>query len=491
MVDKNKDLVGRDKLFIHTNNFVTVAGTNIVNLYKDVVLLLKNNKIRMQQKFSLLILLSFIVFGIACTKADVQFGNDYLDNEYTKIVKVDTFSADLSTVYIDSFATSAKSTILIGGYSDGVFGKIKTTSYFEVTPPAYEDIYDNTTYDSLTLFLKLNKTYYGDTTKPVHIDVRRLSEAIVAPNSGFTLYNTSFFAAFPATIGTRDILISPNRTDSISIKLDNALGQELYRMLRNKNSDTLKQSNIFLNFFKGIQLSSGTTESLIFGCRDSVTMRLHYTKPGLFKEDKTVSFTLANTTHQFNNITVDRSLSTVAGLRTIGPAKKEVHSSTTDNAAYIQPVTGLIAKIRFSSLREILKVPNFAKILKAQLFVKPVAASFDRTINILPPLLRLSLTNTINDVGTDLTAISGNGSSMTQYGSLSIDYLYGISTSYSYDVTNYVKFAITDVTTLNYGLLLSPPNPSFETSFNRLIAGSNRNNADSKIQLVIYYATVQ
>jgi hypothetical protein len=107
----------------------------------------------MQQKFSIIILLSLIIGSIACKKVDIQFGNDFVDNSNTQIIKVDTFSAELSTVFVDSFATSSLGTTLVGGYKDPIFGTIATQTFFEVTPPSYEDIYDNVLFDSLTLIL--------------------------------------------------------------------------------------------------------------------------------------------------------------------------------------------------------------------------------------------------------------------------------------------------------------------------------------------------
>lgn len=64
-------------------------------------------------KFSLIYILFF-----SCKKTDIDFGSQFLDKDYTEIIKTDTFSVEASTIYIDSFVTSGSSNTLIGGYSD-------------------------------------------------------------------------------------------------------------------------------------------------------------------------------------------------------------------------------------------------------------------------------------------------------------------------------------------------------------------------------------
>src|SRR5882757_10843199 len=85
--------------------------------------------------FFFLVLLSIGWF--ACKKVDIQFGDQFLDNGYTQVVKVDSFPADLSTIYVDSFVTSGRGVTMVGAYTDPVFGQINVNNYFEVVPPLY------------------------------------------------------------------------------------------------------------------------------------------------------------------------------------------------------------------------------------------------------------------------------------------------------------------------------------------------------------------
>ncbi len=447
----------------------------------------------MQQKFSILILLTLIIGSIACKKVDIQFGNDFIDGSNTQIIRVDTFDVALSTVYVDSFATNGLGTTLIGGYKDPIFGTVATQTYFEVAPPAYQDIYDNVIFDSLTLILRLNNKFYGDSTKPVHIDVSRVTDQIVPFDNGTSLYNIDSFGVASTVLGSKDVIVNPSQSDSIYIKLDPALGQELLNKFTAK-SDTIKTSDVFLNYFKGLRITSNNNSQMVFGCSDSAIMRIQYRKKDLYLVNNNIDFSLINKTLHFTNIKLDRTTGS-AKLQTLGngPGQvKEIDSKLTDNTAYCQAATSSLIKLKFPNIRDLLKAPYYAKLLSAKLIIAPVAGTYDRSFY-LPPQLRLSTTTALNLIGTDLTAIGANGTAQVQTGNLYIDYAYGASTSYSYDVTSYIKFAFTDINpNSGNGLLLSPPLGNYQTSFSRTAIGNRLNNvANSKIQLQVYYAFVK
>ena len=150
----------------------------------------------MSKKIQLFFLLVLSFAWFACKKVDIQFGTQFIDNDYTQIIKVDSFTADVSTVYVDSFITSSKGVTILGGFTDPVFGKVKVDDYFEVVPPTYVDSFSTTTYDSLALIFVPDKSYYGDTTQKVHVEVNRLAEPIV----GYAmLEKNTFQAASPSS----------------------------------------------------------------------------------------------------------------------------------------------------------------------------------------------------------------------------------------------------------------------------------------------------
>jgi hypothetical protein len=438
----------------------------------------------------LVLMLLGILYGTSCKKADIKFGDEFLDNDITQIFKTDSFSVDVSTVYTDSFVTSARGNVLVGGYVDPAFGSIKTQSYFELIPPAYQEVYANTTLDSISLILKTSDNFYGDSSASLKINIDELQDSIYLPENVFYFYNTSKFniKASSDITTSKDVVVRPQTDKEVNIKLPASFGTTLLNKLKDPTDNTLKTSAAFLSYFKGIRLSSDNNAKMVIGFSDVVVMRLYYKTNSIVDEHKSIDFTLANKSHQFNNISIARS--GPLATQNFGPLNKEIPSGLTGDAAYTQAATGSMIKLAFPTVKDILKVPNFAKILKAALIVKPVKSTYSTTY-FLPPNLRASTTNQNNTIGSDLAYLNSNGSVAIQYGLLQTDYYLNENTQYQYDLTEYLKQMLrTTNITPGEGLLLIPPSPAFENQFARVIVG-NKNNPLGKIQLVIYYAAVK
>lgn len=443
----------------------------------------------------LCILFVITVFISSCTKVDISFGNYYLDNNYTQIIKIDTFSTELSTVLLDSFATSNKGSLWIGNYSDPEFGNIKTKAYTELTPPTYTNSYINSSFDSLALIIKLNKNFYGDTTKPLHIDVNRLSEQISTyETSPLALFNTQQFASYSTPIGSTDVIIRPHLTDSISIRLSDDLGKEFLKILQNPDNTEMKSASAFVKYFKGIELNTKSGGTLVLGCKDSLIMRLYYKTTSLYSQNTKTDFGIpsdsANNTidaiNRFTYISSDRS---GTSLKNLNSQVKEISSTQTGNAAYSQYLTQVIAKIRFPNIRDLLKIPNFMKLEKANLIIRPVQKSYGNYLT-LPPTMTMYLTSQLNLIGSNFATASGAKGNL-QLGNLSIDDLYDQNTNYSYDITDYIKSQIADATINKNGLLIIPGgDQSFNNQFSRVKMG-DKNNSIGKLELQLFYISVQ
>ena len=447
---------------------------------------------------SIILLFSILVFA-SCTKPDIQWGQNLLNvNSNVQLIMVDTFKPKISTVFIDSFATSAKGIIVVGSYTDPVFGTVTSQSFLELAPPSvakdnstsYSNPYQNTIYDSIRLIIKLKKgSYYGDSTKLFHLNVHELAEEITPPFNTTSLYNKDTFAVKPIPLGSEDFSIRPNMTDSILVKITDSLGLALYKKLSNSNDQDMQNATNFLNYFNGIRISGSPLNTMIMNFSDSVILRMYYREKGYYLTNKYTDFTFTNSAHQFNNITVDRTGSPISGINTVN---REIPSENTNNIAYLQSATSTMVKISFPSVYYLQQnLQNFSKILSAKLIIRPILNTY--SFYALPPQLRLSVTNTAaNDIGNDLIVPSST-SATTQYGNLYIDYLYGINTAYTYDITNYIKSQLLTNAFYpgnHYGLLLSPPSGAFETSFNRALLGNDQNTS-GKIELQIIYAAVQ
>ena len=434
-------------------------------------------------KYRLPFLILSALVQISCEKTKIQFGQAYVDNTFSNIILVDTLTAQLSTVYFDSTATSGSGVMMVGNYDDDAFGKIAAKSFFELKPPAIADLNTNASFDSLRLILVPNKSYYGDTTFSSQLSVHQLQNQITFPLYQTSFYNTTDFAIDPVALGSINTQIYPNITDTVFIPLSDNKGQELFDLYKS-NDFSLQSTTNFLSYFKGLQLASTSGNMhAVYGFHDTVTMRLYYHETNVFIENKHLDFTFYNGDNtQFNQVKSDR---TGTPLATFGGANKEVISTATNNSAYLQYLTGFVPKVQFPTLRNLLLRPDYVKILSAELIIKPVKNSYN-SITPLPPQLLASSTNITNTIG---GILSNPATGAYQTGNLVVDQLYAENTSYEYDVTSYLQQQILDGSTNQNGLLLIPPTSAWISTLNRAIFGDGKN-AQGSIQLKLYYVSV-
>jgi Domain of unknown function (DUF4270) len=424
-------------------------------------------------------------FIVSCQKADIKFGQEFIENSSTDIIRLDTFSVDVSTVFNDSFPTSAQGQVFCGGYTDNLLGRITTKSFFEIAPPLYQDKYANCTLDSVVFICNNNNIFYGDSTVPVTININELKDSIYVPEFQTYLFNTSNFG-IKTVITSANLKINPTSPREIAIKMPTAFGQNWFNKLKDNTDKDMKSNIAFLSYFKGICLTTNASSEIVFSIKDDAKIRFYYKKPGAFQTNESVDFNMSNSYHQFSNISINRT-----GLvQNLGRSQREIPSTVSGNTAFTQSVSGTMIKLRFPSLSSIAKIPNFAKLLRADLIIKPIKASYNFVYK-LPPTLRLAQTNVLNTIGPSLAYFAANGASAEQLGLLTLDYATGEKTQYTYDLTQYIKSKLEENNANSTeGLLLIPQSPNFETAFERLAIGNKFNNL-GYIKLQLYYAAIK
>jgi len=429
-------------------------------------------------------LLSIPLFiTVSCDKAYVDFGSNFVDNSATKLVYLDSSSVEISTMYVDSFATTANGTLLCGATDDPQFGKISASSYFSIGLPSSTTIPNGSVYDSLELILPLNGYSYGDTLSPFHIQVHRLNQLLSFPSGQTAFYNHNSVAYNPVALGSRDIVVRPNGSDTVAVKLSDLLGTDLYNKIIT-NASQLGTAELFDDYLKGLAVTGNVTGSVILGFTDSVKLRLHFTKPGVFTQNDFIDFELYRNAKQFYHVSIDRTGSALNG---IGLTNKTFTSASTGHKAYGQYITGSMIKVRFPYLRSLLQLPGFVKIMKAELVIAPVANSFDDVFP-LPATATMAGYSQNNAIGDYLFSYNSSGTAELQTGNLYVDKVYGKSTAYTYDVTSYLLSQI-EISEINSnGLLLLPD--SGDNTFDRFVIGDQQH-PSNKIQLKIYYASFQ
>jgi hypothetical protein len=435
-----------------------------------------------------------VILWASCQKPNINFGQYFVAGDPTNIIVIDTLSPVLSTVVLDSFPTAGSGTLLIGRYQDTAFGIVTCKTFLQVgPPPVLPSISNQAIYDSISLILRSNRSFYGDTTQLQRYIVSQLETIIQLPGIQTTFFNTSNFIPYDSMspLGFSDAIVSPSLpytsqhlNDTLKIKLSDATGMQLFNLLRDV-SDTVKSANVFYSYFKGLCIyPDNNSMGAVYGFRDSIRIRLYYHEPDIIQVGTYVDFPISNKAYQFNNVTANRSGTILSVLDSLVANNKDsisstVASSRTNAASYIQSGTGIETKIQFPYLTQISGLPDYLSILRALLIVKPVMGSYSPT-QYLPSALTLFQTDQTNVLGLPLT---GNGS-------LVVDYIYGQNTAYTYDVTTYVKQQISlgQVANSNNGLILTIIPPGNDTTLSRVIIG-DRSNPKTNIQLKLYYAS--
>ncbi|MBF8296895.1 MAG: hypothetical protein HW389_3440, partial [Bacteroidetes bacterium] len=133
------------------------------------------------------------MFLNACKEnpGEYSLGRQFVESQ-TSLSIIDTFSVRLSTVMLDSVQTSGTGTVLLGNYTDAVFGNISGSSYMQMAIPSSHDVQQSDRYNALYLVLKYNGYYFGDTTKPLSVSAHRLTEKIEYDYDNVINSTTSF-----------------------------------------------------------------------------------------------------------------------------------------------------------------------------------------------------------------------------------------------------------------------------------------------------------
>jgi hypothetical protein len=429
----------------------------------------------------------FLLAISACTKPQISFQSVYNGDNATNVVQVDTFAVQLSTVFLDSFVTSGSSAQLLGRYIDPFFGTITSRSFTDIGAPAPLPTLDNNSvYDSIQLILRINKNFYGDTLNTQRFLVSQLTQVLDFPGIQTAFFNIDSIPYDPAILGSIAVKINPTAGltsqrvgDSLKISMPYNYGQQLFGLLY-RQPDTLTNPALFRGYFKGLTVYPDPNfPGAMYGFRDTIVLRIYYHEPGPVTVQKTADFTTINAFTQFNQISADRTGTPLQALTQTNP---EISSRLTGNQAFFQPATAVYTKLLFPTITNLLAYQDYLAVMKAVLIIKPVQGTYSPLYN-LPPQVNLTLTNQANTIGAVLPYGSGN---------LSIDYLYGTNTSYTYDITTYIQNALTQGAENNAknGLMLIAPGTVTNTQFNRIVMGDAYNSQTSnQISLQIYYAS--
>jgi hypothetical protein len=436
-------------------------------------------------KYILLLLLFIAVFTSCQTdnaEGDFVVGSDYLSIN-NKVLLIDTLTVNVSTVNFDSLVTSNQSRILIGNYSDPILGKVKSESYFKLTPNNYtlgssssdtETI--NYVFDSIAVILRYDRYYYGDTTKTQTINIHQLTQKVKPNIDDNSFYNNSSLSYDSQSIGSKVFHPKPIGKDSLNIQIKATFGKNLFNKLY-KNEIT--NADEFDDYFKGIFIKPSTENSSnVIGFTTKSVLRLYYkiansdSKHSLIKD-----FTISDLTKQFNNISLDRTGTIIQNLP---DSRGKLTSNLTENSAFIQSGTGLACRIDFPHIKELKYITQKGIIVDAELIIKPVKSS----ISSLFPLkdsLRVYECDNLNRISKILTNSDGSNI-LAKLNTMPDEFNENIG--YKVNIGSFLSQEMRKTTSSKSSLILAFPNIS--KGLDRIVLG-NQKNPENKLKLKIYY----
>jgi hypothetical protein len=432
-------------------------------------------------KFPGLILL--ILAFLSCNKEDTifQIGSDYVDIN-TNIRYVDTLTVHSYTVRVDSIHTSGldKPAMLVGKYSDPEIGNISSQSFFRLNPPTSLSLPKDAVYDSMQLVMLYNGYAIGDTTATYTISAHRLNKILRKREDGY-LYNTSAFDFDPVPLGTVSLVPRPNTYDTLWIRLDDALGNDLFGLIKD-NSAIVQESELFHLYFKGFALSYDDADKVVLGfdfptnatvsnAKVLPTMRLYYHYFEYEYHSKYVDFPIGyeNRSLQFNHTALSDP---VVDFPTSQRDKLPAYLS--DNTTYFQAGTGIVTRLEIPYLNNLLALHNNLIIEKAELQLEPVRNSY--TIFPLNKDVYIYATDKLNRFLSSFAAVAD----------LTVDNIYQEETYYTFDVTNFIKINLATPSEEGPALLVTIAPEDLYKTFDRVVLGS-QSHAENRVKLKIYY----
>lgn len=435
----------------------------------------------MDRKILLFLIIPLIAVMSCSDESDlpsVTIGDNFIKPQ-TSIALIDTFSLKLSTMLIDSIATSNPANLLVGKYTDEFLGKTDVRGYFQLTVPTSTVLEEKSVFDSLTLVLRYAKFAYGDTLQSQTINVHRVSQYIEKPDDSY-MYNTSKIPYDPNPIGSLTFMPRPNFKDSIEIRLDDKLGQDFMKMLEDQ-PDELTDNQKFLEYFKGIVLVGGEGNTSVLGFQTAdtsvnVVLHTHYVEEE--RVEVRYKWPLYTSGIYYNNFNFDRTGTQVENLKT----QSEVISSINmGDKAFIQSGAGIVARLDFTGLEKVMEMGSQGFFYKAELLLRPFPNSYSQIP--FPKVLNLYTTDKYNRLVSVLQDSEGNNLTSELF----FDKQYNENTYYRFDITSYLNDELSDgYFDPNNGLVITMPSTTLQGSLERLVLDA-RGGATCRPVLNLYF----
>ncbi|WP_430932765.1 DUF4270 family protein [Saccharicrinis sp. 156] len=437
-----------------------------------------------------ILLLLTITVGLVLYSCDdmsvdeLKMGQEYINDE-SGIMLIDTFSLELSTVVIDSIQTSGRSSVLVGDYTDETFGEIISEPVFRLGIPSTSNFDDDDVFDSLTICMYYNNYYLGDTTDVFNMNVMELATNWDDLDQT-TFYNITEVDVKEESLGQIEFLPHPYKGKEMEQRLNDAFGQKIFDLFI-EDADEILTADDFQDYFYGLVLQGNPENGTALGFAYSDTslcLKMYYHRTDLEKEELEATFSIDNASYMFNKVKADRSETRFAPLV---QQKEHIRSTETNDETLVQGSSGLMTKIRFPGLNNVLQLVELDQIIKVELVLMPTDKAED--INDLPSELMLYESNRINSLVSYYTDNSGNTVNLVINDAVDN---YESNPYYSADITDYIiENLLTGEFNSEYSdqcILVGLPTDYERETFTTVLLGGEKNkDYEPKLNIYTYY----
>lgn len=313
--------------------------------------------------------LTMIVFALnqACEEPE-EVGKDLLpQQDHLNVEFSDTTTVFAYSYQEDSVQTDERNLVLAGSYKDNIFGQTDASFFSQLRMASTNLSFgNNPVVDSV--FLRLAYFgFYGDTTKPVTLQVHEVQKNMyldssyfsdrVLPFSSQVLGSKNNFYPKPRTI---DVIDGDTIPPVVRIPINKSLAQRFF----NAQGTGVFEDNVeFTDFFKGIHVKAKTNPGygsiLYFDPFTSQTkMTIYYHNDSDTLE---TGFYMSDFAAKYNHFkhNYDQRLNTTLNDRLQKQLKNQDFNSP-KSSLFVQSMAGINIKIKFPHLKDWVENKNIA-----------------------------------------------------------------------------------------------------------------------------------
>ncbi|WP_445958057.1 DUF4270 family protein [Yeosuana sp.] len=414
------------------------------------------------------------LFLVSCEEdTTLPVGEDWIDVS-TKVYFIDTLTVKATTFKFDSIVVSNASRLLIGAYTDPVFGLSKSKSYVQLYNSVYS-LDNDAVFDSIALILKYDNYFYNDTIPTQKFNIYRVTQKIEPDDETDAFYNTTEFTYDSTPLASESFLTYPKKEDSLHILLNNTFGKALFDDIKDND---INNSEEFLYRYKGLLIEADHSNTTILGFSYDSFLRIYYTIKDE-TDDVSNEFDITfNSSNSFNNISSDTQGTYFESL-----TDQDVYlpSYLTNNATYIQAGTGIATRIEIPYIEKINDIPGTGTILDANLKIS-IKQSSSTEILFTNDDLNIYIYNKNGEVLGSLTDSAGE----TVLGLIENESSeYNIIT-YSIPLKYFLDLKLSTINDDN--LFLAIYSQNYNDSLDRYIFNGEKASNDLKVKLELTYA---